>query len=175
MAGARRTIRRREPQRAPDDRGRTVARCRRFPEAQAALDVLRAGGQRHIRMRLSLKTQRALADWRECCAWSFARENPALSTLQAAPLKLRAHQENLRALSSMPYAGQLLARDSGVRAPFDQSCSRCREAVDRGWRLHHAQRIIEDALDEDGTPTGGSLCAMPGRDVWAASPMAKPG
>lgn len=73
----------------------------RYAEAQDALDVLAAGGQRHIAaLRLALRNQRALGNWREVLRLiRLLEKTRALTALQAQPLKLQAHQENLRAVA----------------------------------------------------------------------------
>jgi len=71
---------------------------RRFEEALQALDALQSHGQRHIAaLRLALRTYRALGRWTDVLRVARQLEkHRALTADAAAPLKLRAHLENLR-------------------------------------------------------------------------------
>ncbi|TSA16755.1 MAG: heme biosynthesis protein HemY [Betaproteobacteria bacterium] len=124
----------------------------RYAEAQAVLDLLASGGQRHIAaLRLALRAQRALGDWREVLR--LVRQlvkYRALSDEQAAPLRMRAYQEILRSLSLD--AGALANYWREIPAKERHAPRLATEAA----RLliasddcQNAQRIIEDALEEE--------------------------
>jgi len=103
----------------------------RYADAQGVLDVLVATGQRHIAaLRLLLRAYRALGDWREVLHLVRQLErHRALSAEQAAPLRLRAHQEILRSMNL----------DAGALASYWRSIA----TADR-----HAPRLAgEAALD----------------------------
>lgn len=126
--------------------------ARRFPEAQAALDLLAAGGLRHIAaLRLGLKSQRALGDWREVLRLvRLLEKTRALSALQAAPLKLRAHQENMRALSlhAAPLANYWREIPASERRSPRLSLEAAKLLIAAGDCVG-AQTIIENALDDE--------------------------
>ncbi|HUW37730.1 MAG TPA: heme biosynthesis HemY N-terminal domain-containing protein [Rhodocyclaceae bacterium] len=126
--------------------------ARRHQEAQAALDQLSAGGLRHIAaLRLALKNRRALGDWREALRLiRLLEKTRALSAEQAAPLKLRAHSENLRAAA--PDAGAMNSYWRGIPAPERRSPSLARDAARlmiAAGDCPAAQRIVEEGLDQE--------------------------
>ena len=126
--------------------------ARRHQEAQAALDQLAAGGLRHIAaLRLALKAQRALGDWREALRLiRLLEKSRALSAEQAAPLKLRAHRENLRAAATD--AAAINAYWRGIPAPERKSSSLSLDAARlliAAGDCPAAQRIVEEALDQE--------------------------
>ncbi len=124
----------------------------RYADAQGVLDVIEATGQRHIAaLRLSLRAQKALGNWREVLRLVRQLErHRALSAEQAAPIRLRAHQEILRSISLD--AGALASYWRGIAAADRQAPRLAGEAarllIAAGDCLN-AQRIIEDALDEE--------------------------
>ena len=124
----------------------------RYADAQAALDVLAAGGQRHIAaLRLGLRTQRALGDWRGVLRLvRLLEKTRALSAAQAQPLKLQAHQEILRALrldnrSLVNYWREIPAQDQ--RSPR-LAAEAAKLMIDAG-DCEHAQHLIEAALEHE--------------------------
>ena len=124
----------------------------RYAEAQASLDVLAAGGQRHIAaLRLALRNQRALGDWSEVLRLiRLLEKTRALSAEQAQPLKLQAHQENLRAVALD--AGALNNRWRTIPAAERRSPKLCAEAARlliAAGDCETAQSLIEDALDQE--------------------------
>jgi HemY protein len=72
--------------------------ARRFEEALAALNALQEGGGRHIAaLRLALRVHRGLGRWEDVLKVARQLEkHRALTPDAAAPLKQRAHLENLR-------------------------------------------------------------------------------
>ena len=124
----------------------------RYAEAQGALDVLAAGGQRHIAaLRLALRTQRALGDWREVLRLVRQLEkHRALSAEQAAPLRLRAHQEILRSLSldAGALAGYWREIAAAERHAPHLAAEVARLLIAAG-DCRNAQRVVEDALEEE--------------------------
>ncbi len=123
-----------------------------YAEAQAALDLLAAGGQRHIAaLRLALKNQRALGDWREVLRLVRLLEKArALSALQAAPLKLRAHLENMRtlALQAVPLASYWREIPASERRSPQLSLEAAKLLIAVG-DCRGAQTIIEYALADE--------------------------
>ncbi|MBV2235639.1 MAG: heme biosynthesis protein HemY [Sterolibacterium sp.] len=125
---------------------------RRFADAQGVIDVLEASGQRHIAaLRLSLRAHQALGNWRDVVRLVRQLErHRALSSEQAEPIRLRAHLEILRNLAQD--ASALLSYWRGLS---NQDRRSTRLASETARRLSaagdclHAQRIIEDALDDE--------------------------
>lgn len=124
----------------------------RFADAQGVLDVLEASGQRHIAaLRLSLRAQQGLGNWRDVVRLVRQLErHRALSSEQAAPIRLRANLEVLRNSTQdanallkfwreLPAADRRLSRLAGETARLLSAAGDC----------IHAQRIIEDTLDEE--------------------------
>lgn len=124
----------------------------RYADALGALDVLAAGGQRHIAaLRLALRAQQALGDWREVLRLVRQLEkHRALSAEQAAPLRLRAYQEILRSLSLDAGALATYWREIPVaerHAP--RLVAEAARLLIAAEDCLNAQRIIEDALEEE--------------------------
>lgn len=124
----------------------------RHADAQGVLDVLVATGQRHIAaLRLSLRAYTALGSWREVLHLVRQLErHRALSAAQAEPLRLRAHREVLRTMSLD--VGALASYWRGISAADRQAPRLAGEAARlliAGGDCLNAQRIIEDALDEE--------------------------
>ncbi|MCX7172357.1 MAG: heme biosynthesis protein HemY [Proteobacteria bacterium] len=124
----------------------------RYADALGALDVLAAGGQRHIAaLRLALRAQRALGDWREVLRLVRQLEkHRGLSAEQAAPLRMRAYQEILRSLSldagaMVAYWGEIPAAERHAPRLVAEAARLLIAAED----CLNAQRIIEDALEEE--------------------------
>ena len=126
--------------------------ARRHAEALGALDVLAAGGQHHIAaLRLALRAHQALGDWRKVLRLVRQLEKyRALSAEQAAPLKLRAQREILRSLSldSGAVAGYWREIPAAERHAARLAAEAARLLIAAGDCLN-AQRIVEDALDEE--------------------------
>ncbi|QDX81293.1 hypothetical protein B9N43_08575 [Denitratisoma sp. DHT3] len=128
-----------------------AAESRDFLRARAALQALEREKGRHIAaLRLSLKVEQGLGNWREVLHLLRQLEkHHAMTPTQAAALRLRAHRGNLRALGDdRDGLGQYLARmpEEERRDP--------RLALDAARRLiaigdcSEAARLIEDALAE---------------------------
>lgn len=124
----------------------------RYADAIGALEVLAVGGQRHIAaLRLALRAHQALGDWREVVRLVRQLEkHRALSAEQAAPLRMRAYQEMLRAQSLdagalLAYWKEIPAKERHV-ARLVAEAARLLIAADD---CQNAQRIIEDALNEE--------------------------
>ena len=132
--------------------GELYLQSHRYAEAQASLDVLAAGGQRHIAaLRLALRNQRALGDWREVLRLiRLLEKTRALSAEQALPLKLQAHQEVLRAVALD--AGALVQYWRTLPVAERRSPKLCAEAATlliAAGDCTTAQSLIEDALDQE--------------------------
>jgi HemY protein len=124
----------------------------RFADAQGVIDVLEASGQRHIAaLRLSLRAHQALGNWRDVVRLVRQLErHRALSSEQAAPIRLRAHLAVLRTLALD--AGALLGYWRSLPAADRHSTQLAGETarlLSAAGDCLHAQRIIEDALDEE--------------------------
>lgn len=124
----------------------------RYAEAQTIITTMEASGQRHIAaLRLSLRVQQALGNWRQVVHLVRQLErHRALSAEQAAPIRLRAHLEVLRSLALD--AGSLLAYWRGLTSQDKRSARLAGETarlLEAAGDCQHAQRIIEDALDEE--------------------------
>lgn len=125
---------------------------RRFEDARDALQQLAAREGRHIAaLRLSLRAEQGLGNWREVARLVRQLEkHQALTAAQAAPIRRRAVREGLRALREDPaglmrYWRQL---DDGDRAEASLALETARALADAG-DCREAQRVIEDALDEN--------------------------
>lgn len=124
----------------------------RHADALGLIDVMESSGQRHIAaLRLSLRAHQAMGHWREVVRLVRQLErHRALSSEQAAPLRLRAHLEALRALPTdapalLAYWRDIPARDRHAPRLANEAARKLTAAGDP----LHAQRIIEDALDAE--------------------------
>jgi HemY protein len=125
--------------------------ARRFEEALSALDALQAGGGRHIAaLRLALRVYRGLGRWDDVLkAARQLEKHRALTPEAAAPLKMRAHRENLRGREGDARA---LADYWAAVPPAEQRDPRlavaaARALIDAGDGAS-AQRIIESRLED---------------------------
>jgi HemY protein len=124
---------------------------RRFAEARESLAHLAASEGRHIAaLRLALRVEQGLGNWREVLRLVRQLEkHKAMTPEQAAPIRLRAHRENIRALrddgaalkrywKAMPAADRLEPRLALDAAQGLAAAGECAEAA----------LVIEDFLDE---------------------------
>ncbi len=125
---------------------------RRHADAQGIIDVMASSGQRHIAaLRLSLRAHQALGNWREVVRLVRQLErHRALSSEQAAPLRLRAHLEALRLIPAdasalLAYWRDIPTHDRHAPRLASEAAKHLTAAGDR----LHAARIIEDALDAE--------------------------
>lgn len=124
---------------------------RRFDDARVALHAFAAREGRHIAaMRLSLRAEQGLGNWREVARLVRQLEkHQALTAEQAAPIRSRAVREALRSLREDPpglmrYWRELDASDRAEPALALETARALMAAGD----CREAQRVIEDALDE---------------------------
>jgi HemY protein len=124
---------------------------RRFDDARDALQQLVARQGKHIAaLRLSLRAEQGLGNWREVARLVRQLEkHQALTAEQAAPIRSRAVREALRALRDDPsglmrYWHEL---DDADRAEAALALETAR-ALSTAGDCREAQRVIEDALDE---------------------------
>jgi len=122
---------------------------RNFDAAQEVLDALAVSGRHIAAQRLALRACQALGDWREAVRIVRQLEkHRALTQEQAAPLKLHANREILRAVSSD--MGSLVNYWRGLPAD-ERHQPRLAEDVARSLIAlgdsHAAQRILEEELD----------------------------
>ena len=124
--------------------------ARRFDAALAALNALQEGGGRHIAaLRLALRVHRGLGRWDDVLKVARQLEkHRALTRDAAAPLKQRAHLENLRgregdARALVAYWEAVPAEERRV-SRLAAAAARALIAAGDGAR---AQRIIEQQVD----------------------------
>ena len=124
---------------------------RRFEDARDALQAFSAREGRHIAaLRLSLRAEQGLGNWREVARLVRQLEkHQALTAEQAAPIRSRAVREALRSLREDPpglmrYWHEL---DDSDRAEPALALETARALMAAG-DCREAQRVIEDALDE---------------------------
>jgi len=126
--------------------------ARRYDDALEALHALHENGRRHIAaLRLSLRIYRGVGQWSEVLRVARQLQNhKVLSAEAAAPLKLRAHLENIRGK-----AGDALALATYWKAiPADernnpQLAAAAAKALTAAGDTASAQRIIEAQLDKE--------------------------
>jgi HemY protein len=124
---------------------------RRFLDAREALNRLARQGGRHIAaLRLALRTEQGQANWDEVLRLTRQLEkHKALTADQAAPLRARAHRENVAALSGdaeqlvgywrkMPNEDRREVRLALTAARALAAANDCGEAA----------QLVEDFLDE---------------------------
>lgn len=125
---------------------------RRFEDARIALNQFAAREGRHIAaLRLSLRAEQGLGNWREVARLVRQLEkHQALTAEQAAPIRARALREALRGLRDdatglMRYWREL---DEADRAHPALALETARALMLAG-DCREAQRVIEDALEEN--------------------------
>ncbi|MCX7165321.1 MAG: heme biosynthesis protein HemY [Rhodocyclales bacterium] len=159
---------------------------RRFEDARDALQLLAAREGRHIAaLRLSLRAEQGLGNWREVARLVRQLEkHQALTADQAAPIRSRAVREALRGLREDPAGLMRYWRelDDADRAEASLALETARALAASG-DSREAQRVIEDALDErwdaalvlaygecgqDGEPAGDVLGRIAQAEKWLA-------
>lgn len=141
--------------------------ARDFGQAKVLLDQLARESGRHIAaLRLSLRMQQGLGNWHEVLHLVKQLEkHRAMTADQSAPLRMRAHRENLKALEEDSHAlEQYLARtagndrfDAGLAGDAVQALIRARSGT-------AAARLIEEVLDESWSSTLAASYADCGSD-----------
>ncbi|MBI3140484.1 MAG: heme biosynthesis protein HemY [Rhodocyclales bacterium] len=127
-------------------------RARRFEAAAEALAALQEGGQRHVAaLRLGLRAYRQLGRWDDVLRVARQLEkHRGLTAEMAAPLKLRAHLENLRARAGDARA--LLAywqsAPAAERRAVRFAAAAARALIGAGESAA-AQRLIESQLENE--------------------------
>ncbi len=125
---------------------------RRFEDARDAVQQLAAQEGRHIAaLRLSLRAEQGLGNWREVARLVHRLEkHRALTAEQAAPIRRRAVREALRGLREDPAALMRYWRelDDSDRADAALALETVR-ALSAADDCREAQRVIEDALDDE--------------------------
>lgn len=141
---------------------------RRFDDARDALQQLAARQGRHIAaLRLSLRAEQGLGNWREVARLVRQLEkHQALTAEQAAPIRSRAVREALRRLRDDPAGLMRYWRelDDADRAEASLAQETARALMAAG-DCREAQRVIEDALDERwdaGLVLAYGECGKPG-------------
>lgn len=141
---------------------------RRFDDAHAALEQLAGRQGRHIAaLRLGLRAEQGLGNWQEVARLARQLEkHKALTADQAAPIRSRAVREALRDLRHDPVGLMRYWRglDDADRAQPSLALETARAlAAARDCRV--AQRVIEDALEENWDPSlvlAYGECGQPG-------------
>ena len=124
---------------------------RDFDVAGKLIDMLLAEGGQHIAaLRLSLRAHQGLANWPEVLRLTrLLEKHKGLTAAQAAPLRLRAHQESLTRLKGD--AGQLLRYWKGM-PETDRREARlallAAQALAAADNCGEAAQLIEEYLDE---------------------------
>ena len=141
---------------------------RRFDDARDALQQLATRQGRHIAaLRLSLRAEQGLGNWREVAKLARQLEkHQALTADQAAPIRSRAVREALRSLRDDPVGlmGYWRELDDADRAEAALALETARALAAAG-DCRVAQRVIEDALDENWDPSlvlAYGECGRPG-------------
>lgn len=144
---------------------------RRFEEARDALDALAKAEGRHIAaLRLSLRVQQGLGNWSEVLRLVRQLEkHKAMTVEQAAPIRLRAHRENLKALGGN---ADRLNRYWKDIAAADRAEPRvalaAAQALAAAGDCKEAARLVEDALDENwDSSLVEAYATCPGGDTLA--------
>lgn len=126
--------------------------ARRFDEALAALDALQEGGGRHIAaLRLALRVHRGLGRWDDVLKVARQLEkHRALTQDAAAPLKQRAHLENLsgREGDARALAAYWAAVPAEERRAARLAAAAARALIAAGDGAT-AQRIIEQQVEAE--------------------------
>lgn len=124
--------------------------ARRFDEALAALSALQEGGGRHIAaLRLALRVHRGLGRWDDVLKVARQLEkHRALTQDAAAPLKQRAHLENLRSREgdARALAAYWAAMPAAERRDARLAAAAARTLI-AGGDGETAQRIIEQQVE----------------------------
>lgn len=124
--------------------------ARRFDEALVALDALQEGGGRHIAaLRLALRVHRGLGRWDDVLKVARQLEkHRALTHDAAAPLRQRAHLENLRSREgdARALAAYWEAVPAGERRAPRLAAAAARALIAAGDGAT-AQRIIEQQIE----------------------------
>lgn len=124
---------------------------RRFDEARAALQKLADKDGRHIAaLRLSLRAEQGLGNWREVARLARQLEkHKALTPEQAQPIRRRAVREALRGLAGDPVGLMRYWRelDDADRAAPALALETARALMDSG-DCREAQRVLDDALED---------------------------
>jgi HemY protein len=124
---------------------------RRFDDARAALEQFAALEGRHIAaMRLSMRAEQGLGNWREVARLVRQMEkHQALTAEQAAPIRSRAVREALHGLRDDPAGLMRYWRelDDGDRAEPSLALETARALAAAG-DSRESRRVIEDALDD---------------------------
>jgi HemY protein len=154
---------------------------RRFDLALAALEALQEGSGRHIAaLRLGLRVHRGLGRWDDVLrAARQLEKHRALTPEAAAPLKLRAHLENLRGkegdAAALTAYWQSVPADERRMPRLAAAAARALIAAGEGSA---AQRIIESSIEQEwdselaelyGTSRGGDVLSRIARaEKWLA-------
>jgi HemY protein len=124
---------------------------RRFDDARTALQQFAALEGRHIAaMRLSVRAEQGLGNWREVARLVRQMEkHQALTAEQAAPIRSRAVREALHGLRDDPAGLMRYWRelDDGDRAEPSLALETARALAAAG-DSRESRRVIEDALDD---------------------------
>lgn len=141
--------------------------ARDFGQAKTLLEQLAHDSGRHIAaLRLSLRMQQGLGNWHEVLHLVRQLEkHRAMTPEQSAPLRMRAHRENLKTLEQDGRAvEQYLARTAGKDRLDPRLAGDAAQALIRAGSGTAAARLIEDVLDESWSSTLAASYAECGSD-----------
>ncbi|MCF8197496.1 MAG: heme biosynthesis protein HemY [Sulfuritalea sp.] len=159
---------------------------RRFEDAQTALRQLNKKEGRHIAaLRLSLRAEQGLGNWREVARLvRQLQKHKALTPEQAAPIRSRAVREALRGLGNDPSALMRYWRELDDSDRAEASLAQeTAHALAASGDCREAQRVIEDALNDNwdsalalaygqcgqpGEPAGDVLGRIAQAEKWLA-------
>ena len=143
--------------------------ARDFAQAELLLDQLAHESGRHIAaLRLSLRTQQGLGNWNAVLHLVKQLEkHRAMTSEQAAPLRLRSHRENLKTLGDNgPALEQYLARAAARDRLDPHFASDAAQALIRAGSGTAAARLIEDVMEESwSSPLAGAYANCGNGDV----------
>ncbi len=126
--------------------------ARDFEQARILLDQLAHESGRHIAaLRLSLRMQQGLGNWYAVLHLvNQLEKHRAMTAEQSAPLRVRAHRENIKALEQDGRAlEQYLARTAGKDRLDPRLADDGVQALIRARSGTAAARLIEEVLDEN--------------------------
>ena len=155
---------------------------RRYPEARAALDRLAAGEGRHIAaLRLALRACQGLGDWKQVLHLVRQLEkHKAMTADQAAPIRLRAHRENIQSLrEDAPQLKRYWRDMSAADRAEPRLALETAKGLAAAGDCAEAARLIEDFLDDHwdssliaayaGCPGGDTVARIAHGEKWLAA------
>lgn len=128
---------------------------RRYAQAKSLLDqLLTESGRQIAALRLALRAEQGLGNWDAVLHLVQQLEkHKALSPEQSAPIRLRAHRENIKALEDNGSAlERYLDRMPGRDRRHARIALEMSQALIRARHCQPAARLIEEVLEEEWDP-----------------------